>query len=337
MKTLIYIGNKSNAKGKSNVSAIDTLSLLLENSGFKVYSASSKKNILLRLLDMLFTCFKYRKKANFVLIDTYSTLNFYYAYFVSQLSRILGLKYIPILHGGNLPQRLKTSPKLSKAIFNNAFINVAPSIYMISAFKALGFINVVHIPNAIEIKQYPFKRRNYDTIKMLWVRSFSKIYNPFLAIQVLKTLKEQSIESELCMVGPDSDGSLEEAKMFAEELGVDVRFTGKLSKQDWISLSANYNVFINTSNFDNMPVSVIEAMALGLPVISTNVGGMPFLIEHGKRGILVEPNSVETLAQAVLNLFHSKHQANKTAIEARNFVEHFDWEFVKKQWFEVLK
>ena len=99
-----------------------------------MYSSSHKKNILIRLIDMLWMCFKYRKSADYVLIDTYSTLNFYYAYFVSQLCRVLKLKYVPILRGGNLPERLKSSSKLSKSIFNNAFINVAPSLYIKSNF-----------------------------------------------------------------------------------------------------------------------------------------------------------------------------------------------------------
>ena len=68
-----------------------------------------------------------------------------------------------------------------------------------------------------------------------------------------------------------------------------MNFTGKLSKQEWRDLSKDYNVFINTTNFDNTPVSVIEAMALGIPVVSTNVGGLPFLITDKVDGVLVEP------------------------------------------------
>ena len=80
------------------------------------------------------------------------------------------------------------------------------------------------------------------------------------------------------MVGPDKDGSLEKTKQYAKEKGVlhRVRFTGGLSKTEWIELSKDYNIFINTTNVDNTPVSVMEAMALGFPVISTNVGGVPF-------------------------------------------------------------
>ncbi|MCF7560304.1 glycosyltransferase family 4 protein [Sabulilitoribacter multivorans] len=319
------------------MSSIDVLAPLLSETNFKVISASHKKSIIIRLLHMLYTCFKYRKKADYVLIDTYSTLNFYYAFFVSQLCRILKLKYIPLLHGGNLPERLKTSPVLSKAIFNNAHINVAPSIFIKRKFEEFAVLNVINIPNSIELAKYPFKQRNYSKVKLLWVRSFSKIYNPLLAIRVLKMLKDDNLEAELCMVGPDGDGSFLEARELAKQSKVDVTFTGKLSKKEWISLSTNYNFFINTTNFDNMPVSVIEAMALGLPVISTNVGGMPFLIENGKEGVLIEPNSVESFVDAIKELHSTPDKANQIALSARKRVENFDWNIVKNQWIKLLQ
>jgi len=79
------------------------------------------------------------------------------------------------------------------------------------------------------------------------------------------------------MVGPDKDSSLGEAKDLAKQLGVaeSVTFTGVLPKAQWHQLSEKFDIFINTTNIDNMPVSIIEAMALGLPIVSTNAGGLP--------------------------------------------------------------
>lgn len=336
MANLLYIGNKLENAGKT-VTSIETLGKFLEAEGFTIYTASSKTNKISRLLDMLFNVLKYKRKADFVLIDTYSTSNFYYAYFVSQLCRLLQLKYIPILHGGNLPNRLKSSPKLSKAIFNHAYKNVAPSNYTQTNFETFGYSNIVCIPNSIEIKHYPYKQRDFGKVKLLWVRSFSKIYNPLLGIQVLKVLNDDGIDAELCMVGPEKDGSLQEAKNYAEKLKVEVTFKGKLEKEEWINLSKNYNFFINTTNFDNMPVSVIEAMALGLPVISTNVGGLPYLIEDNKDGILVNPNDVSLFTSAVKSLLSNPEKAIQLTAHARKKVELFDWEVVKNQWIELLQ
>ena len=158
-----------------------------------------------------------------------------------------------------------------------------------------------------------------------------------LAVKTLKRLIDQGYKTELCMVGPDSDGSLSEVQQYCNLHHLEVTFTGKLSKTAWIALSQHYNIFINTSNFDNAPVSVIEAMALGLPVISTNVGGMPYLIKHEIDGLLVAPNNVETMVAAILKLYDSPDFAHTLALNARLKVEQFDWEIVKAMWFDILK
>jgi glycosyltransferase involved in cell wall biosynthesis len=336
MKNILYIGNHLSKKGKTETT-IKTLSDMLRLEGFTVYAVSDIESKVFRLLHMLLAIIKHTRKVDYVLIDTYSTSNFYFAYWSSQLCRLLHLKYIPILHGGNLPKRLKNSPKLSKCIFNNAHINVAPSAYMQHEFKKFDYSNLVYIPNSIHLKNYHFKQRNQDNINLLWVRSFSEIYNPLLAVKILKTLLDEGVQATLCMVGPDNDGSLMKAKNYANALQVEVLFTGKLSKDEWIALAENYNMFINTTNFDNMPVSVIEAMALGLPIVSTNVGGMPFLVAHNQEGLLVEPNNIDEFVEAIKNVHYNAEIAHNFAKNARKKVEQYDWELVKKHWVSLLQ
>ncbi|MBU3822721.1 glycosyltransferase family 4 protein [Flavobacteriaceae bacterium XHP0103] len=335
MKHLLYIGNQLSGQGKTSTT-VDTLSVLLRSEGYKVFTASNKKYKLWRLIDMLFHIIKFAKQVDYVLIDTYSTQNFYYVYLSGKLCRLLRLKYIPILHGGNLENRLKNSPTLCRNLFGNAYINVAPSKFTENIFSQCGYSNLVCIPNTIEIKNYPFKERSFKEVNLLWVRSFSKIYNPHLAIKILKALKEEGVKASLCMVGPESDGSLNEVKNFAKQLNIDVKFTGKLSKQEWIGLSNDYNIFINTTNYDNMPVSVIEAMALGLPVISTNVGGLPFLIDDNKDGILINPNSVFEFVVAIKKIMAEPSKAFDMTLQARKRVKGFDWDVVKRQWIDLL-
>lgn len=335
MKNILYIGNQLSQKNKT-ATTIDTLSALLQGEGYNVTKTSNKKNRVLRLLDMLFHIIKRKKNTDVVLIDTYSTTNFYYAYLCGIMCFYLKLKYIPILHGGNLPSRLKTSPKLSNRLFKNAHINVAPSLYLMSEFKTAGFNNITHIPNVIELKQYQFKKRDIDTIRMLWVRSFSSIYNPELAVSILKSFKTNNIPASLCMVGPDNDGSLLTTKAFAKKIDVEVEFTGKLSKKEWHKKAEDFNVFINTTTVDNMPVSVIEAMALGLPIVSTNVGGLPYLIEHNIDGILVASNTKEAFKSAILKLKSDELFLSEITTNARRKVKDFDWCNVKHQWFSVL-
>ena len=335
MKNLLYIGNQLRHH-KGTVTSIDVLGPFLAAAGYNLSFASSKKSKFFRFFDMVKTVFNNRKKVDYVLIDTYSTLNFYFALLVSQLCRVLNLKYIPILHGGDLPKRLKRNPKYCGLIFNNSYKNVSPSSYIKSEFEKYGFYNLVCIPNAIEIHKYPFYVRDFKSIRMLWVRSFSKIYNPLLAVRVLKSLQDEGFSASLCMVGPDKDGSLQKTKDFADSINVKVEFTGKLSKKEWIELSSDCNIFLNTTNYDNMPVSVIEAMALGLAVISTNVGGMPYLINNNEDGKLVNPNDVTEFVDVIKEIILSPDAAIKIAMNARRKVEGYDWEKIKSQWISLL-
>lgn len=174
--------------------------------------------------------------------------------------------------------------------------------------------------------------------RLLWVRSFHKLYNPLLAIDVLASLKEDYPNASLCMIGPDKDGSLSLAKQRAASLKVEdsIMFTGLLSKRDWIAKSADFDIFINTTNFDNMPISVIEAMALGLPIVSTNVGGLPYLIDNGKEGLLVEPDSVNNFVSAIKIILTDNKLAIDLSKNARLKAESFDWENIAPHWKEII-
>jgi len=222
-------------------------------------------------------------------------------------------------------------------LFNPAHVNIARSHYLKDAFEAAGYTNIKHSPNTMVLQDYPFNVRDMETPKLLWVRSFAALYNPSLAVKVLKSLRDKGWKAELCMVGPDSDGTLTEVKALANTLNVEVKFTGKLTKPEWIALAKDYNVFINTTNFDNTPVSVMEAMALGLPIVSTNVGGMPYLIEHDVDGLLVPPQQVEAMVEAIIQLYENPSKREVLVANARQKVEGFDWEVVKQQWQSVLR
>lgn len=335
MRNLLYIGNKLSKHGDTPTT-IETLGPLLEQEGFRLRYSSSQKSKILRLITMLWNVLKYRK-VDCVLIDTYSTANFWYAFLTSQLCRVLGVKYIPILHGGNLPVRLKINPKICKMIFKHSFQNVSPSLFLVSEFKAQGYNNVIHIPNAIELDNYPFLKREKVVPNLLWVRSFAKTYNPLMAVEVFASLKNKYPEATLCMVGPEKDSSLLETKQKAKELKVEVLFTGKLSKKDWIDKSEKYSIFINTTHFDNMPVSVIEAMSLGLGIVSTNVGGIPFLLENTNEALLVPDNDVEQMVNAIVKLIEEPTLFNKITTNSRNKSKQFEWEEVKLKWRTLLK
>jgi len=183
---ILYVGNNLTYKTGYNTS-IAILSRLLKEY-FKIEVVSNKLNKVRRLIDMIKTVIKNRKITDYILLDTFSTSSFYYAFLISQLARIFKIKYIPILHGGNLPIRLAFSKRLSCMIFNHSFANVAPSYYLKNVFNKKGY-RVNFIPNVLNISDYTFKQRKCLKPNLLWVRAFDKTYNPVMAIRVLYRLK----------------------------------------------------------------------------------------------------------------------------------------------------
>ena len=333
---ILYIGNKLSANG-STATSIETLGSFLENEGFSLRYASTYKNKALRMLDMIFSTIWYSRKVDYVLIDVYSTQNFWYAFIISQLCRLLKLRYICKLHGGNLPNRLDNNPKLCDLIFNHSHYNLAPSLYLLEAFSIKKYKNLKYVPNTIELKDYQFTKRTISSPKLLWVRSFSSIYNPLMAVKVFYYLQKEYPNAELCMVGPDKENLIKDCKELAHGLKINVQFTGMLPKEEWVELSKEYNVFINTTHYDNTPVSVIEAMALGLSIVSTNVGGVPYLIHQNINGLLVQDNNVVEMVEAVKKIINDKELRNLMLLNSRKLVEEFDWEKIKFVWFDILK
>ena len=334
-KAILYLGNKLQSKGL-NPTLVDSLSELFKDEGFKVFAYSSIQNKSARFLDMLRAVIKHRKNADIALIDTYSTSAFWFAYYSARLLNFLKIPYIPILHGGALPKRFTTHEKEVLWFLSHSKVNVSPSDFLYEFFKNKGINNLKKIQNSLELEKYRYKIRHQIQPNLLWVRAFADIYNPLLAIKTLELVLDKYPEAKLSMVGPSKDQSFQQCKRYAEERKLPVSFTGQLSKQEWISYSENFDIFINTTNIDNTPVSVIEAMALGMPVISTNVGGIPYLLKNKENALLVESQNKGEMSDAIINLIEDNTLSSSLSKNARLKAEEFGWSCVKEKWFDIL-
>ncbi|MGB8704800.1 MAG: glycosyltransferase family 4 protein, partial [Gillisia sp.] len=269
-------------------------------------------------------------------VDTYSTQNFWYAVILAGLAKKFHKKYVLILHGGSLENRFRDSPKVTAYLFKNAYKIVSPSLYLKEKVESLGHFSVEYIPNPFHSEEYDFQLRSQISPKLFWVRAFNEIYNPLLALKTLEILFQKYPESELCMIGPTKDESYRICVNYAQKYQLPVKFTGKLSKAKWKELSKKYDIFLNTTFIDNVPVSVLEAMALGLPVISTNVGGIPYIIKEGETGLMIPPDNAEKMAEAVIKLMINSSLAKNISKNAREQVQQMDWEHIKPLWRKLL-
>jgi glycosyltransferase involved in cell wall biosynthesis len=153
-------------------------------------------------------------------------------------------------------------------------------------------------------------------------------------------LKQRFREIHLDMIGPDKgDGTFQAAKALAQELGLasNVTFPGAVPKAEIPAWLDTADIFINTTNIDNTPVSVLEAMACGLCVVTTNVGGIPYLLEDGRNALLVPPDSADAMAGGVARLLADDALAERISRNARALAEPLDWPAILDRWESLLE
>jgi len=334
MKTniILFVGNFL-CKHGMNPTFLELLATDLKNK-YPIHIVSDKKNKIFRLLDMLYQFYKHIDQINLVIIDIYSSRAYYFGLIMAIVSKIHNKPYLLVLSGGNLAERLKHSSSF-KIILNNSISNISPSKYLLDKFNNY---NTFYIPNYLDLKFYPYKKREIITPNLLWVRSMHTIYNPQMAIFVLDQIIKSYPDATLCMVGPAKDNSKTKVISLIKELKLQdhIILKGKLEKKEWIELSKEYDIFINTTDFDNHPVTLLEAMALGLPVVSTNVGGIPHLIDDEKTGLLVGPNDIHSMSDRIISLINGELDGLEIAGNARIMMRKYSISNTLPKWIKLI-
>lgn len=282
----------------------------------------------------------WRQKNHYAIaqVDVYSGLAFTWAEAVCWALRLIGKPYILTLHGGNLPVFAQSYPRRIRRLLSSANVVTTPSPYLLEALR-LYRKDIRLLPNPLDLSHYIFGLREHPSPRLIWLRAFHKIYNPTLAIRSLSVLVRDFPDVHLTMIGPDKgDGSLKLVHHLARKLGIAERLflPGKVSKAavpHWLNQG---DIFLNTTNVDSNPVSVLEAMACGLCVVTTNVGGLPHMVEHEDEALLVQPNDPEAMAGAVKRLLAESGLAKRLSYQGRQKAEQQDWSFILPQWESLL-
>ncbi len=336
-KRILLVGNFLSASVGIRC-VCEELAIRLVNAGWQVYTTSHQPNRILRLFDMLFTTWKNRDNYVIAQVDVYSGLAFIWAEAVCYLLKLIKKPFILTLHGGNLPEFAHRWPKRVNRLLMDACAVTVPSKYLFNEMACYRK-ELQLLPNPIDINSYMFRQRCDVRLNLMWLRSFHVSYNQTLAIEVLRLLKPEFPDATLTMIGPDSgDGSLQSVIQILDELGLgrSVILPGAIPKH-MVSVWLNKgDIFINTTNVDNTPISVIEAMACGLCVISTKVGGIQYLLGDGEDSLLVPHHDPQAMANAIKRLKIEAELVEQLSYNARQKAESFDWSSVFPKWESLL-
>lgn len=310
----------------------------LESNGWEILTTSSEEPQLARLVDMMTTIIRKRGKFDIAQIDVFSGRAFIFADLCSLLLKLFSKPFVLTLHGGKLPEFAQRKPKKMEALLQRANYVVTPSEFMqvsLSQFRR----DIQLIPNPVESRGTHYRVRRILVPHIIWVRAFHQVYNPSLAVQVLSLLIPDFPESKLTMIGPNKgDGSLLEVVELTRslELQENVEIISGIDHTKVDEYLNQNDIFINSSNYDTAPRSVIEAMMNGLCVVSTNVGGLPWIIRDHEEGLLVPPNDPQQMVAAIQELLMNPELASKISSNAHQKALSYNWSSVLAQWEELF-
>jgi glycosyltransferase involved in cell wall biosynthesis len=319
-------------------SVVEDLAERMRAGGYELVTASHHRGGLARGAHMLATALLGRARYDAAVVDLYSGRAFLIGEALSFVLKLLGRPFVLVLRGGSLPRFAERHPRRVRACLARAAAVAAPSPYLLEAMRP--FCDELRLlPNPVNADAYEARVRRTAEPRLVWLRSFHEIYNPSLAPRVVALLAGEFPDIRLTMVGRDKgDGSLQRTHEVAAALGVADRitFVGGVHKRDVPAHLSRGDIFLNTTDVDNTPVSVLEALATGLCVVSTNVGGVPHLLEDGRDALLVAPRDAGAMAAAVRRLLTDAPLAERLSRAGLQKAAGFDWSHVFPQWERLL-
>ena len=218
-------------------------------------------------------------------------------------------RYLPGNDFGGFLRKLFT-----KIVVRNAETVTTVTENLAIAMKNHGLKNdnYVVLPNVVNLDMFHISKRNNNPCKIIHISCFEdKSKNISGLLESLKIIDDKGIDFQCTLIGEGMDLDLMKEKAKELQLINKVSFTGLLQGQALADELSSGDFLVLSSNYENMPVVILEALASGLPVVSTNVGGIKEMIDDTK-GILVEPRNKEALAEAMIKMIetHKNYDAN---------------------------
>ncbi|MEX1198500.1 MAG: glycosyltransferase family 4 protein [Pseudohongiellaceae bacterium] len=209
---------------------------------------------------------------------------------------------------------------------------VVPSGYLQALFRQFGETTRI-IPNIIDRELFhPRTGRTPGTFTLVVTRNLEAIYGIDTAIRAFAQVLagDSSVRLRIAGSGP-AETSLRE---LVRDLDIDeaVSFEGRLDRPGIVALYAEADAMLNPSTVDNMPNSVLEALACGLPVISTDVGGVPFIVCHRETALLIPPSDINAMAEAIRELKGNAALRRTLSSSGLAELEQYTWPRVRRQW-----
>ena len=248
-------------------------------------------------------------------------------------ARALGKRVILNYHSGEADDHLTHWGARVHPFLRRVDEIVVPSVYLKKVFESHGYAARV-VRNIIDLSTFDFHARQPLEPRLLSCRNLEAHYRVEDVLEAFALVQKQVPEATLLVAGYGSQAS--QLQQQAEKLGVEgVDFLGRVEPEAIPSLYDRTDIFLNASVVDNQPISILEAFAAGLAVVTTPTGDIPWMLEQEQLGVLVPHRSPEAMAGAVVALLKSPDRASRMTERARKAVGRYTWEQVRPEWLDV--
>lgn len=243
-----------------------------------------------------------------------------------------GVPAIVNYRGGEAETFLAAQSRWVLPTIARASLVIVPSGFLQAVFARYG-VSAEIVPNIVDLSRFrPTLRRQGDP-RLIVTRNLEDIYDIPTAIRAFALVRDRHPSARLTIAG--SGPRREALERLCAELQVSdsVNFSGRVDNDAIPSLYQSADVLMNPSRVDNMPISLLEAMASGVPIVSTNVGGIPYMVEDGKTALLVPPGDPQAMAAAVIRILADPKLASRLRDDSLQSARAYSWDRVSADLF----
>ncbi len=335
---ILIIGSFYHPRNKRHyTSAAEQLAALFQKRHIPVITTTKRYGKISKLLSTLWAITRNSGQYGIAILPLYGTpLNFIWHQSAAVLLKLLGKKLIVVVHGGSIPGQISSGEQKFFKALHRADHVVCPSGFIADFLKPYGY-NATVIENVLDVGSYPFQHKEIFRPHILWMRSFSAIYNPHMAVKVGISLAARHPDFRMLMAGSDH-GQMEEIKTLIRQNGLEdkIQLPGYIGHTQKLYYAGAYDIFINTNNIDNAPVTVVENMAMGLAVVTVDTGGIPYLVNNETNGLVVARDDHEAMAKAIERIVEQPSLGAALCENARRRALDFDEAPVAAKWRALL-
>ncbi len=223
----------------------------------------------------------------------------------------------------------------TKKIFREAALVTNVSLAIADVLKQMFYINDVRpIPNVVDINYFNFKSKQENSVfRWLHASTMHPVKNVDKIIQAFKNIGAIRNDWELIICGPIN----KEYEQLVEQLNLQskIKFIGSLSYEDVAKQMQQADAFILFSKHENFPCVIVEALCCGLPVVTSNVGGIREAVNESN-GILVEPGNTDELQKAIISIMNNPNKFDTETI-SRKATSKYNYQTIANQFINIYK